>query len=140
MTSSPSADKRVPRPIRISKGRTCSATAAIGAATSGAISGSLYSSWNSDNAESDSRGQPSVKSPLTRLIAKPWTLVCPEFQNTAAIEKRATTAIRLCGMRSNRAMAAASHRTGAERLAGVAGSACRVGVFMMGLGVGVGWR
>ena len=43
--------------------------------SSGGNSGNLYSSWNSANAESDRRGQPSANSPLTMFTASPSTLV-----------------------------------------------------------------
>ena len=93
------ADSRVARSSKISSGKKCSAKAAMGAANSGGTSGKRYSSLNSDTAESDRCDQPSWMSPLTMSITKPSTLVCPDFQNTAAIEKRPTKAIKESGMR-----------------------------------------
>ena len=44
------------------------------------------------------------------LSAKPCTLVSPDNQNTAAIEKRASSAIALYGMRSSVSLASRSRR------------------------------
>ena len=63
------------------------AMAAISAPHSGGSQGSLYSSRNSATALSDRRSQPRRNSPLTMSSANPSTLVWPDFQNTAAMEK-----------------------------------------------------
>ncbi|MNG22795.1 hypothetical protein D3C84_1073220 [compost metagenome] len=83
------------RPSRISSGKKCSLKAAAWAANSGASKGSLYSSANSGMAEAERCGTPSWKVPSTRSMARPSTLVCPDFQKIAAMEKRAIKATRL---------------------------------------------
>ncbi|RWW90586.1 hypothetical protein BHE74_00000861 [Ensete ventricosum] len=95
MPTSARAEKRVANPTRISTGKKCSANAAICAATSGDSSGTWYSLRNSGRVEAASRGSPNWNVPPIRSMAKPSTLVCPDFQNTAAMEKRATKAMRL---------------------------------------------
>eukprot|EP01132_Coremiostelium_polycephalum_P018529 gene18529-22086_t len=95
MPSSASAENRVANPTRISTGKKCSANAAMCAATSADSSGTWYSLRNSGRVDGAKCGQPSWKVPPIRSTARPSTLVWPDFQNTAAIEKRATKAIRL---------------------------------------------
>lgn len=60
--------------------------------------------------------------PLTRSMAKPSTLVWPDFQNTAAMEKRAIKAIKLWGMRCMSAIAYSIQRRNRQEVA--------TGVFM----------
>ncbi|MNT54330.1 hypothetical protein D3C72_1914870 [compost metagenome] len=83
------------RPTRISSGKRCSLKAAAWAASSAERKGSLYSSANSGMAEAERCGMPSWKVPSTRSMARPSTLVWPDFQKIAAMEKRATKATRL---------------------------------------------
>ncbi|MNG15580.1 hypothetical protein D3C84_994210 [compost metagenome] len=105
MPSKASAEKRVAKPIRISTGKKCSANAAMCAAISGESNGTGYSLLNSGMVESARRGQPNSNVPSIRSIAMPSTLVCPDFQNTAAMENRAIKAIRLCGIKSSSTIA-----------------------------------
>src|SRR3990167_1426634 len=99
MPSSANADRRVAKPSRIRTGKRCSAVAARVAAISGGTSGKWYSSLNRSTTESDRRGQPRVNSRLTMSTAKPCIFVSPDFQNTAAMEKRATNASSVLGIR-----------------------------------------
>eukprot|EP00866_Antonospora_locustae_P000677 jgi/Antlo1/677/152 len=89
------AEKRVANPSRINTGKKCSAKVAKCAATCGDSRGNWYSLRNKNRVEAASLGSPHWKVPLIRSMAKPSTLVCPDFQNTAAMEKRAIKAIRL---------------------------------------------
>lgn len=116
----------VARPSSSSTGSTCSAVAASVAASSGGSSGSLYSSRNRSTACGASRGQPSWNSALTRFKAKPCTLVWPEDQNTAAIEKRASSAMAL-GMRANKRRSGSARASQPARVARIRqrGSGCR---------------
>ena len=76
------------------------------------------------------RGQTRFTSPLTMLSTNPWTLVCPEFQNTAAIEKRAMKAMKPFGIRSNRPMTEVTSRASDEEPAGAAARTLEVAVLM----------
>jgi len=89
MPRSPSAAPRVHRPSTSSSGNTCSAVAAICAASSGGTSGSAYSDWN--NAYVDAL-----------IVKRPSTFVRPDRKKIAATATRSSSSSVASGSRRAR--------------------------------------
>ena len=99
MASSASAEKRVASPISSSSGKRCSAKAAIGAASSGGMIGSLYSSRKRSTTESENCGQPNSKLPGDEVDGETLHLGLAGGPEGSGSAKRARKAISESGMR-----------------------------------------